>query len=119
MPIFSKKFDIKSIPARNKRYNAGCPQIQEKLDEYRTIQINLTRKKLKFIDGTWILTQNSADVDDVGALKRKLQKLEEENNLNRIKVDVLLDMLTENLSEMNLLRNKWRNNIVEVWRCRR
>lgn len=106
MPIFAKKFDIKSIPARSKRYNNGGPQIQEKIDEYRTIQINLNKKKLKFIDGTWILTQNSSDIDDVGALKKKLQKLEEENNLNQIKVDVLLDMLTENLSELNILRNK-------------
>lgn len=105
MPIFSKKFDIKSIPPRNKRNNANGAPIQEKIDEFGDITLNLDKRKLKFVDGTWMLTQSDCSTDEVAELKRKIQKLEEENNLNQIKVDVLLDMLTENLSELNLLRS--------------
>lgn len=106
MPIFSKKFEIKSIPPRGKRQNINCPPIQEKLDDFYTININLNKKHLKFVEGTWIQTQQSTyDTDDITTMKRKVQKLEEENNLNQIKVDVLLDMLTENLSELSVLKN--------------
>lgn len=105
MPIFSKKFDIKNIPQRSKR-DGTSSHIQEKLDDYQVIQLNLAnKKKLKFVDGTWIVTQQG-DLDDVIAMQKRLQKLEEENNLNQIKVDVLLDMLTENLSELKMLRKK-------------
>lgn len=106
MPIFSKKFDIKNIPQRGKR-DSSCAPIQEKIDDFQSIQLNLTnKKKLKFVDGTWILTQQQCDSDDVTAMRKRLQKLEEENNLNQIKVDVLLDMLTENLAELRILRDK-------------
>lgn len=106
MPIFSKKFDIKTIPQRSKR-DGSCAPVQEKLDDFQVIQMNLTnKKKLKFVDGTWIVTQQPADSDDFIAMRKRLQKLEEENNLNQIKVDVLLDMLTENLAELKILRGK-------------
>lgn len=80
--------------------------MQEKLDEYKTIGLNLPGQwQLKFVDGEWLMTQASGNVvDDIGALRRKVHKLEEENNLNLIKVDVLLDMLTENMAELNVLR---------------
>lgn len=105
MPIFSKKFDVKTLPSRGKRHAVNCPSIQEKLDDYETISVNLSgQRQLKFVDGEWLLTQSSYNVDDISALKRKVHKLEEENNLNQVKVDVLLDMLTENLAELNVLR---------------
>lgn len=106
MPIFSRKFDIKHIPQRNKR-DSSCAHIQEKLDDFQNIQFHLTNKKMmKFVDGTWIVTQQSADADDITSMRRRMQKLEEENNLNQIKVDILLDMLTENLAELKILRDK-------------
>lgn len=106
MPIFSKKFDIKLIPQRIKR-DASCVHIQEKLDDFQTIQFSLAhKKKLKFVDGMWIVCQQTADADDFAAMKKRLHKLEEENNLSQIKVDILLDMLTENLAELKILRDK-------------
>lgn len=105
MPIFSKKFDVKTLPSRGKRNGINCPPIQEKLDDFETISVNLSgQRQLKFVDGEWLLNQSTGTVDDVNALKRKVQRLEEENNLNQVKVDVLLDMLTENLAELNVLR---------------
>lgn len=106
MPIFSKKFDIKHIPQRSKR-DASCVYIQEKLDDFQTIQLNLAhKKKLKFVDGIWIVCQQTSDADDFVSMQKRLHKLEEENNLNQIKVDILLDMLTENLAELKILRDK-------------
>lgn len=106
MPIFSKKFDPKSIPQRGKR-DASCTQIHEKLDDFNVIKLNLTNKKeLKFVDGKWILNHQQANTVDVTVMRKRLQKLEEENNLNRIKVEILLDMLTENLAELNILRDQ-------------
>lgn len=106
MPIFSKKFDIKSVPQRNKR-DGNSSHIQEKLDDFQVIQLNLNnKKKLKFVDGTWIVAHQAADTDDITLMRKRLHKLEEENNLNQIKVDVLLDMLTENMTELKILRNK-------------
>lgn len=107
MPIFSRKFDIKSVPARSKR-QINCPAIEENFDDYRSIQFSLGKKRLKFIDGAWIIGHgHAADSDDVGDMKRQIQRLEEANNLNQIKIDVLLDMLTENMAELNVLRIKW------------
>lgn len=121
MPIFSKKFDVKTLPSRGKRHAANCPSIQEKLDDYETISVNLPgQRQLKFVDGEWLLTtQASGNVDDINALKRKVHKLEEENNLNQVKVDVLLDMLTENLAELDVLRkaDNWKictNSIIQI-----
>lgn len=102
MPIFSKKFDIKNIPTRAKRH-IECPQDHEKIDDIQSVQINLLKKKMKFADGRWI---QQSDTGDIGVIKKKLQKLEEENNLKQIKVDILLDMLTENLAELDILRRK-------------
>lgn len=104
MPLFSKKFDVKPIPARGKRNGVDCPPIQEKIDDIDNISLYLGKQQAKFVDGSWILSSNGSNADDFVAVKRKMQKLEEENNLNRIKIDVLLDMLTENLAEVNVLR---------------
>lgn len=105
MPIFSKKFDIKTIPQRAKRYT-NCPQIQEKLDDIQVIQINLNSKRIIFDNGIWDLCQPGAEPSDIGNVKKRIQKLEEENNLKQIKVDILLDMVAENLAELNILRGK-------------
>lgn len=103
MPIFSKKFYIKTIPPRAKRHPSG-PQVQEKLIDIQTLQINLNKKKLKFVDGSWLVSNQCGDMDDISVIKKKIQKLEEENNLKQVKIDILLDMLSENLAELNVIR---------------
>lgn len=105
MPIFSKKFEIKTIPLRGKRLSENCPVIQEKMDDYKVIGLSLNKKTMKFIDGNWICTNNS-DVDEVVTMKRRIKKLEEANHLHAVKIEVLLDMLTENLAEMNALKSQ-------------
>lgn len=84
----------------------NCPPLEENFDEYRSIQFSVGKKRVKFIDGTWVVGQHAADSADIGGMKRQIQRLEEANNLSQIKIDVLLDMLTENLAELNMLRDK-------------
>lgn len=95
MPIFSRKFDVKHLPARSKR-QTSCPPIEENLNDYRTISLNLGNKRIKFVGSTWIIGQHTADTGNLIELKQEMQQLKEANNLNQIQVDVLLDMLTEN-----------------------
>lgn len=105
MPIFSKKFDIKTIPSRVKRTSSQfCPPLQENIDDVNTITLQLGKNEAKFVDGAWIVGSSECSADDLLSMRRKVVKLEEENNLNKVKVDVLLDMLTENISEINVLR---------------
>lgn len=102
MPIFSKAFDVKSVPIRGKRANEDCPILTEKTDDFRSISINLSRNLFRLQDGRWMADQRhsiagSGDNDDhdVIALKRQTKKLEQTNHLCQIKIEVLLDMLTQ------------------------
>lgn len=110
MPIFSKTFDIKSVPMRGKRANDDCPVLKEKLDDYANISLNFGHKIFRFQDGRWTMQdqqhyqQTGGDGSDVGTMKRHIKKLEQINNLNQIKIDVLLDMMSENIAEQNKMR---------------
>lgn len=110
MPIFSKTFDVKTIPARGKRANEDCPVMKEKLDDYTNININFGHRVLRFQNARWIQEQqqqqhhHNGDDNDGLVLKRHIRNLEQINNLNQVKIDVLLDMLTEHLVEINKLR---------------
>lgn len=117
MPIFTKKFAPKCAPPRTGRLNIGCPKIDENLVDFKEIKLDLNGKELKFIDGVWLQNNktnnqvngsnnmNSNNLDDVVKLRKKLQSLEQENNLYQIKYDIFLDLLTENMSELNALKN--------------
>lgn len=100
MPIFSKTFDVKAVPARGKRANDDCPVLTEKLDDFHNISINLGQLSVGFSNGRWVQEQRQSvqitdDDTDIIALRRQLRKAEQTNNLNEIKIEVLMDMLTE------------------------
>lgn len=99
MPLFSKKTEkVTTLPQRKQRLT-HVPYLNEDIDEFKKISVNLGNKEFKFIEGSWIAVNKGAgSVDDVTKLKHKITHLEEENNLNKIKVEVLLDMLAENMS---------------------
>ena len=107
MPIFTKKFAPKVSPPRTNRLDIGCPQIQEDLDEYKNISLNLVDKQICFIDGVWMTSTtkgNAGGFDDMMKMKRKMKTLEQENNLLQVKMDVLLDLLTENTLQLNEMK---------------
>lgn len=71
--------------------------------------MNLAGQSLKFENGQWIAeTGISEDVDrrEAQRLRRRNQQLEEENNLLRLKVDILLDMLSETTAESHLMEKE-------------
>ncbi|EDS36001.1 chibby [Culex quinquefasciatus] len=126
MPIFTKKFAPKVAPPRTQRLNIGCPPHQEDLDDFRTIRLNLVDKQLCFVDGVWMsalrgagggtsgagggpgggAALTSTTIDDLLRMKRRIKALEQENNLYQVKLDVLLDLLTENVIELNTLKEQ-------------
>lgn len=73
----------------------------------KNIHLNLLNdKELNFVDGIWIqhlakghtvARTAELNVDDLLKLKGKMDRLEQENNLLQVKVDILTDLLTENL----------------------
>lgn len=104
MPLFNKKFETKPIPPRISRNNNSCPMVNEEVEDYKQISLNLGNKELRFADGIWIYATRKGDVDDVVRLNRRLKALEEENNMCDLKIEVLLDLLAEHATELNALK---------------
>uniref|UniRef100_A0A1A9WPH5 Chibby n=1 Tax=Glossina brevipalpis TaxID=37001 RepID=A0A1A9WPH5_9MUSC len=106
MPLFNKKFESKPIPPRTLRCNNSCPIVTEELDDYKQISLNLGNKELRFIDGIWIHTNRKGMTDDVTRLNRRVKSLEEKCNMRELKMEVLLDLLTEHATELTALKAK-------------
>ncbi|XP_013204240.2 protein chibby homolog 1 [Microtus ochrogaster] len=73
--------------------------------DYGTPTMNLAGQNLKFENGQWVAdTVISGGVDrrETQRLRKRNQQLEEENNLLRLKVDILLDMLSQTTAESHL-----------------
>ncbi|GAB0097764.1 hypothetical protein DMENIID0001_134300 [Sergentomyia squamirostris] len=110
MPIFSKKFTFKSAPVRNRRIpESDCPRIHEKLEEFRNIQLQLgIDGGYTFANGSWTSTEPSSAIkpstNPHPQLKQQITKLSEENNFLKLKVDIMIDLLTENSIELKELR---------------
>lgn len=104
MPIFQKKTNFKAPPPRTGRVaEAICPRIiKNEDDDYKNLQLVLKDREFRFVDGLWIQhstgkSTTAMNVDDLVKLKGKMDRLEQENNLLQIKVDILIDLLTEKM----------------------
>lgn len=111
MPIFHKKNVFKAPPPRTGRVSESqCPRIFKNSDDLKNLHLTLANdKELRFVDGMWIQQTTTSsghsvasrttelNVDDLLKLKGKMDRLEQENNLLQVKVDILIDLLTENL----------------------
>ncbi|KAM3832986.1 protein chibby homolog 1 isoform 1-T1 [Vipera latastei] len=76
--------------------------------EYGTPVMTLTGQSLKFENGQWITESfgSNGDRRETQRLRKRNQQLEEENNLLRLKVDLLLDMLSETTAESHLMEKE-------------
>ncbi|XP_034499784.1 LOW QUALITY PROTEIN: mitochondrial import receptor subunit TOM22 homolog [Ailuropoda melanoleuca] len=77
--------------------------------------MNLAGQSLKFENGQWIAeTGISGGVDrrEAQRLRRRNQQLEEENNLLRLKVDILLDMVSRPTLNQRELPRKRRDSLL-------
>lgn len=72
--------------------------------------MNLGSQNFKFEDGQWI-SESGGNVSgkEVQRLKKRNLQLEEENNLLRLKIEVLLDMLSESTAETHLIQKELEN----------
>uniref|UniRef100_A0AAA9SQ26 Chibby 1, beta catenin antagonist n=1 Tax=Bos taurus TaxID=9913 RepID=A0AAA9SQ26_BOVIN len=101
MPLFGSTFSPKKTPPRKSASLSNLHNLDRSTREvelgldYGTPTMNLAGQSLKFENGQWIAeTGISGGVDrrEAQRLRRRNQQLEEENNLLRLKVDILLDM---------------------------
>ncbi|BET01546.1 Hypothetical protein NTJ_14363 [Nesidiocoris tenuis] len=94
MPLFGKKFCHKKTAARKKLdFHPECPQPNFK---EIPVVLNLGENEFVFESGEWktALEDGLNYKEEYKHLQRVTQELREENNLLKIKLEILLDMLT-------------------------
>ncbi|XP_050021765.1 protein chibby homolog 1 [Alexandromys fortis] len=104
MPLFGSIFSPKKTPPRKSASLSNLHSLDRSTRElelgldYGTPTMNLAGQNLKFENGQWVAdTVISGGVDrrETQRLRKRNQQLEEENNLLRLKVDILLDMVSK------------------------
>ncbi|NXW59618.1 CBY1 protein, partial [Eurystomus gularis] len=102
MPLFGSTFSPKKTPPRKcvslsnlHLLDRSTREVELGL-EYGTPTMNLDGQSLKFENGQWVAEPGNftGDRREMQRLLKRNQQLEEENNLLRLKVDVLLDMVS-------------------------
>ncbi|XP_057599721.1 protein chibby homolog 1 isoform X2 [Hippopotamus amphibius kiboko] len=102
MPLFGSTFSPKKTPPRKSASLSNLHNLDRSTREvelgldYGTPTMNLAGQSLKFENGQWIAETGiggGVDRREAQRLRRRNQQLEEENNLLRLKVDILLDMM--------------------------
>ncbi|XP_024243705.1 protein chibby homolog 1 isoform X2 [Oncorhynchus tshawytscha] len=99
MPFFGNTFSPKKTPPRKSvslsnlhTLDRSTREIELGL-EYGAPVMNIGGQSLKFEEGQWIAESGgNASGKEVQRLKKRNLQLEEENNLLRLKIDLLLDM---------------------------
>lgn len=103
MPIFLKKLKL-SAPRKPR---LDFPRTEENVSEFRdNIRIELDgAKELHFVEGNWVCLQNSSKSDEcVDLLKsqsKDLSALKTQNSLYQIKLDIMVDLLSEKMAELD------------------
>ncbi|NXS56721.1 CBY1 protein, partial [Brachypteracias leptosomus] len=114
MPLFGSTFSPKKTPPRKcvslfnlHSLDRSTREVELGL-EYGTPTMNLDGQSLKFENGQWVAESGSftGDRREMQRLLKRNQQLEEENNLLRLKVDILLDMLSETTAENHLMERE-------------
>ncbi|XP_060101442.1 protein chibby homolog 1 [Heteronotia binoei] len=114
MPLFGNTFSPKKTPPRKSASLSSLHSLDRSTREielgldYGTPTMTLAGQSLKFENGQWIADSfgGSGDHRETQRLLKRNQQLEEENNLLRLKVDLLLDMLSETTAESHLMEKE-------------
>ncbi|XP_048357348.1 protein chibby homolog 1 [Sphaerodactylus townsendi] len=114
MPLFGNTFSPKKTPPRKSASLSNLHSLDRSTREielgldYGTPSMNLAGQSLKFENGQWITESfgGTGDRRETQRLRKRNQQLEEENNLLRLKVDLLLDMLSETTAESHLMEKE-------------
>ncbi|XP_052759477.1 protein chibby homolog 1 [Galleria mellonella] len=107
MPLFSSKFSTKSIPVRRQdtsvlKSEFGNDYAAKELSlDIAPLKLKLSDFEMSFVDGQWIPASGKAGAahKENLRLKKELEQLEEENNMLRLKFEILLDMMTDKTVE--------------------
>ncbi|PZC86521.1 hypothetical protein B5X24_HaOG209240 [Helicoverpa armigera] len=107
MPLFSNKFSPKTIPVRKQdtsvlKKELGSDYASKELSlDVGPLKLKLGDFEISFEDGQWIPASGKAGAahKENIRLKNELERLEEENNMLRLKFEILLDMMTDKTVE--------------------
>ncbi|RVE59333.1 hypothetical protein OJAV_G00187540 [Oryzias javanicus] len=113
MPLFGNTFSPKkTLPRRSASMSSlhtldhSTKEIELGL-EYGPPEANIGGHIWKFEDGQWVTESvGNTSSREVQRLKKKNLQLEEENNLLKLKIEVLMDMLTETTVECHLMEKE-------------
>ncbi|CAJ1080625.1 protein chibby homolog 1 isoform X2 [Xyrichtys novacula] len=113
MPLFGNTFSPKRTPARKSASLSSLHTLDHSTREvelgleYGPPVMNIGGQSWKFEEGQWI-TESGGNTSgrELQRLKKRNVQLEEENNLLKLKIEVLLDMLTETTVEYHLMEKE-------------
>ncbi|XP_069509069.1 protein chibby homolog 1 [Ambystoma mexicanum] len=113
MPLFGNNFSPKKTPPRKSASLSNLHALERSVKEieigmeYGPPNMNIAGQSLKFENGQWVAESGgSVAQKEVQRLRKRNQQLEEENNLLKLKVELLLDMLTETTAESHLMEQE-------------
>ncbi|XP_030018887.1 protein chibby homolog 1 isoform X2 [Sphaeramia orbicularis] len=109
MPLFGSTFSPKKTPPRKCASLSSLHTLDHSTRElelgleYGPPVMNIAGQSWKFEDGQWI-TESGGNVPtkELQRLRKRNVQLEEENNLLKMKIEILMDMLTETTVEFHL-----------------
>lgn len=113
MPLFGSSFSPKKTPPRKSVSLSSLHTLDRSTREvelgleYGPPVMNIGGQNWKFEDGQWITESGgNASSREMQRLKKRNLQLEEENNLLKLKIEVLLDMLSESSIEYHLMEKE-------------
>uniref|UniRef100_H3D5X4 Chibby 1, beta catenin antagonist n=1 Tax=Tetraodon nigroviridis TaxID=99883 RepID=H3D5X4_TETNG len=113
MPFFGNTFSPKKIPPRKSASLSSLHTLDRSTREvelgleYGPPAMSLGGQTWKFEEGQWITESGgSSSGREVQRLKKRNLQLEEENNLLKLKIETLLDMLTQTTVEYHLMEKE-------------
>ncbi|CAL7941210.1 unnamed protein product [Xylocopa violacea] len=114
MPLFSNKFSPKKTPTRKAGVFLANKDLSPKRIEKELglnigpIRLKLGDQETTFESGSWIPESGKigGTYKENEKLKKEVKRLEDENNLLKLKFEVLLDMLTQTTAEFNLQKEE-------------
>lgn len=113
MPLFGNTFSPKKVPARKAASLSSLHTLDRSTREielgtdYGPPSMKIGGQVWKFEDGEW-LTESGGTVSnkEMQKLKKRNLQLEEENNLLKLKIEMLMDMLTETTLQYHLIQKE-------------
>ncbi|XP_067432514.1 protein chibby homolog 1 isoform X1 [Thunnus thynnus] len=110
MPLFGNTFSPKKIPPRKCASLSSLHALDRSTREvelgleYGPPVMNIGGQSWKFEEGQWITESGgNGSSRELQRLKKRNVQLEEENNLLKLKIEILLDMLTETTVDNHMM----------------